>query len=218
VGSQSFLVTRHATRRRLQPEVRRDQILVAAIELITAQGLDFSTRDLARRLSISHPLLFRYFDSKEAILEAVYDEVFIGRYTNELQTILNENATDQIEKWTRFYVAYFPRIYDETWIRIFVASAFNNQMISQRYLRNVVEPLIESLAKDTERHVLGRTSSDRKLRKLSRELAWALHSSMFYTGVRRWIFLLSVPEEVASYVPDKVRAHFTGARSVLDLT
>jgi len=35
-------------------------LMAAAIDLITEQGLAFSTCVLARRLSSSHPLLFRY--------------------------------------------------------------------------------------------------------------------------------------------------------------
>ena len=203
------------TGRRLQPQARREQIVAAAVELITQQGLAFSTRELARRLTISHPLLFRYFQSKEDILDAVYEGVFLGRYTAELRSMIKEESTDPVKKWSRFYAMYFPKIYDETWIRVFAASAFSNEAISRRYLRNVVEPLVEQLAIDTERHVLGAPSEQPSVRDLSRDLAWMLHSSFFYTGVRRWIFQLPVPKDVGAFVSARVESHFTGAKAAL---
>lgn len=141
--------------RRLSPEARDQQIVLAAIELITEQGLNFNTRELALRISVSHPLLFHYFTSKDDILDEVYQEVFAGRYSEELRSILNESASDQIEQWTRFYTLYFPRIQKETWIRIFIASAFSGGGLSRRHLRNIVTPLVDRLAADTEIHVFG---------------------------------------------------------------
>ena len=182
--------------------------------MITEQGLAFSTRELARRLTISHPLLFRYFQTKDDILDAVYEDVFMGRYTAEMRSMIKESA-DPVKKWSRFYAMYFPKIYDETWIRVFAASAFSNQAISRRYLRNVVEPLVEQLAIDTERHVLAVPSEQPSVRNVSRDLAWMLHSSFFYTGVRRWIFQLSVPKDVGAFVSARVESHFHGAKATL---
>lgn len=56
----------------------RDQILVAALELVDAHGVDeFSLRVLAKHLRSSTATLYRHFASKEAILAAV-GELVLG--------------------------------------------------------------------------------------------------------------------------------------------
>ena len=62
--------------RRLAPEVRERQIVLKAVEHFATHGFSGSTRELARQLGVTQPLLYRYFPSKEALIDRVYDEVY----------------------------------------------------------------------------------------------------------------------------------------------
>lgn len=55
----------------------REQVVAAALDLLNEQGLDgFSVAKLGRRLNASGMSLYTYFSSRDALLEAVADEVF----------------------------------------------------------------------------------------------------------------------------------------------
>ena len=63
-------------RRRLQPEIRRQQILDAAVRLFYEVGFEAaSLRDLASRVGINKATIYHYFESKEEILSHIIGEV-----------------------------------------------------------------------------------------------------------------------------------------------
>ena len=65
-----------AARTRLSPEERRKQLLAAAIDLFAEMGFgEAKHADIARRVGVSTAATFVYFPTREALLEAVTDEV-----------------------------------------------------------------------------------------------------------------------------------------------
>lgn len=65
--------------RRARPELSRDRILNAALELIDARGLDtLNMRDLGQALGASTMSVYRHFRNKSELLEAVVDHVVEG--------------------------------------------------------------------------------------------------------------------------------------------
>lgn len=62
------------TRTVKKPDERRDDILQAARELFLTKAYDKTTmQDIMRKLNIAKGTIYHYFDSKEAILEAVVE-------------------------------------------------------------------------------------------------------------------------------------------------
>jgi TetR/AcrR family transcriptional regulator, fatty acid metabolism regulator protein len=56
---------------------KRQQILDAAVRVFAAQGYDKSrVGDVAREAGVAYGLIYHYFDSKEAVLEAVFREAW----------------------------------------------------------------------------------------------------------------------------------------------
>ena len=66
---------------RLQPQDREKQILDAAIEFYSEVGMRGTTRELATRLGVTQGLIYRYFPDKEALINRVYDAVFVENET-----------------------------------------------------------------------------------------------------------------------------------------
>lgn len=58
--------------------MRRQQILDSAIACFAEHGFGVRTRELTKRIGVSQPLLYRYFPSKDAVIEAVIEAVFLG--------------------------------------------------------------------------------------------------------------------------------------------
>ena len=77
---------------RQSTEIRQEQIKQAVLNIIYTDGLkNLSTRNLAKRIGLSEGTIFRHFDSKQAIILAIIDDVkkdFIG----SLRSIANSNA------------------------------------------------------------------------------------------------------------------------------
>jgi len=65
-----------AARTRLSPEDRRKQLLSAAIDLFAEKGFgEAKHADIARRVGVSTAATFVYFPTREALLDAVTEEV-----------------------------------------------------------------------------------------------------------------------------------------------
>jgi AcrR family transcriptional regulator len=84
--------TRPTRRRRLEPADREREILDGAVAFFTEVGFDGGLRDLAKRLGITHQNLFRYFPTTEALIERVYEEVYLSRWQPEWGAILQDTS------------------------------------------------------------------------------------------------------------------------------
>jgi AcrR family transcriptional regulator len=105
--SVSHTATDEAVRRRRsladrKQRVTRDAVVDAVIEAIGEQGLDFSVQDAADRAGVTHRTIYRYFGSREALIDAVgerYEAWLAEQGTTDPETI--EEALAQIEKLFR---------------------------------------------------------------------------------------------------------------------
>src|SRR3984957_9466511 len=107
-------------RRRLDPEDREREILEGAVAFFAEVGFDGGLRDLAKRLGITHQNLFRYFPTKEALIERVYLEVYFNRWQPEWETLLRDTSRPLSARLTDFYTAYLPVVFRYDWVRIFL--------------------------------------------------------------------------------------------------
>lgn len=70
-----------ATRTRLKPEQRREQLLDCARQLIADQGLSSVTmEDIAKQAGVSNPLVYKYFDTRMALLQALFQREYDAYY------------------------------------------------------------------------------------------------------------------------------------------
>src|SRR3981189_2231911 len=66
-----------AKQKRLSSDDRRKEFVAKAPELFSEEGFGGGTRDLARRLGVTQPLLYRYFPSKDDLIKEVYRTVYL---------------------------------------------------------------------------------------------------------------------------------------------
>jgi AcrR family transcriptional regulator len=82
-----------------------DHLLAIAGAVITAEGVDASLRDIARRAGVGLATLLRHFPTREALLDALlrvsFDE--LADKAAELET--SNSAKDALVSWLRDFVA-----------------------------------------------------------------------------------------------------------------
>ncbi len=179
-----------APRRRLSPAERERQILDGAVRFFSEHGLDGQLRDLARELDITHTLLYHYFPTKQALIERVYADLFAARWESEWETLLDDKALDVETKLTRFYTQYAKRILERDWVRVFVFSGLSDRYITDRYFALLGEKLFPRLVRESRRYLGLPNRGQPTPREM--ELLMGLHGSIFYMGMRRWVYGLEM--------------------------
>lgn len=195
--------------------------MAGAVSFFSEHGLDGQLRDLARQLGITHTLLYHYFPTKQALIERVYTEIFEGRWKPEWEALLDDKALDTETKLTRFYSDYARVILKSDWVRIFVFSGLNDRYITDRYFSMLKEKFFPRMVRETRKYRGITSRAKPSAREL--ELLVGLHGSIFYMGIRRWIYGQSFhdtwpsisDESDESYIHDKVLAYLLSVDAVL---
>ena len=191
-------------KRRLSAAERERQIVDKAIEHFTLHGFAGSTRELARQLGVTQPLLYRYFPSKQALIDRVYAEVF--RWAPGWQAGLADRAVPLRERLLRFYGEYARIQLQQSWTRILVFDGLAAGGLYGKYVKimraRVFEPVLAEV-----RHAfrIPGPCSPAEL-DAEAELVWSLHAAIFYLGVRKWIFAQRFPKDLDAAIRQKVDA------------
>src|ERR1700730_9094613 len=95
-------------RRRLDSEDREREIVDGAVAFFAEVGFDGGPRELAKGIGMAHQNLFRYFPTKEALIERVYKEVYLDRWQPEWDTVLHDPAKPLEKRLIDFFESYLP--------------------------------------------------------------------------------------------------------------
>ena len=202
-------------RRRLDPEDREREILDGAVAFFAEVGFDGGLRDLAKRLGITHQNLFRYFPTKEALIESVYKEVYLSRWKTEWETILRDPAKPLETRLVEFYESYLQAIFRYDWVRIFVFAGLKGVGISQRYLDLIQKKVVEPLAIELRRFAGLTVDAKVALSTAELEIAWSLHGEFFYLAIRRWVYDMKTPDDLGPVIRASVVSFLEGAPAAL---
>ena len=206
---------RRTERKRLPREERERLIAREAVRFFCEVGFDGQTRELAKRLHITQPLLYRYFPSKEALIERVYQEVYVNRWKPEWETILDDRARPLRERLLAFYNEYARAILTYEWIRMWMFSGLKGMDLNARYLERLRDRIFTRVVREVRRDY-GLPSPDQvPISEQEFELVWALHASIFYIGIRKWIYGLEIPENLSAVIESLVTAFLDGVPVVI---
>lgn len=201
-------------RRRLTPEAREREIVEGAIQFFAEVGFGGGLRDLAKRLGITHQNLFRYFPTKETLIERVYLEVYFNRWQPEWEILLRDRSRPLATRLIDFYNAYLPVFFRYDWVRIFLFAGLKGVDIPRRYMSIIQTELVEPLALEL-REMAGR-HSDAPPSAQELEIAWGLHGELFYLAIRRWVYGLAVPDDdLSPLIKTSVTRFLDGAPAAL---
>ncbi len=123
--------------RRRHGEIRREQILDAAVKLFSEKGYaGASIRDLAREIGVTEGLLYHYFSSKEQLLEACWKE---RSWRAQLERILADAQGAPVARVLYDVVVDFlETLYKHgPSVRMCVAEMQHNSEMADQYLGNI---------------------------------------------------------------------------------
>jgi AcrR family transcriptional regulator len=205
-----------APRRRNMRAADRERLIVdEAVRFFAERGFDGDIRELAIRLGIAHSALYRHFPSKEALIERVYQEVYLSRWSPDWGALIRDRTLPLKDRLTGFYLSYVAHVFEYNWVRIFVFSGMKSYGITGRYLDLVRREIIEAAAVEL-RHELGLPDvgtgalSEREI-----ETFWGLHGRIFYLAIRKFIYGTPIPRDLDAIVQDAVVSFLDGARTSL---
>jgi AcrR family transcriptional regulator len=201
--------------RRLKREAREQQIVSEAIRYFAEVGFGGDTRALAKRLGVTQPLLFRYFPTKHALVERVYQEVFVSRWNPEWERILADRSRPLRARLVDFYRDYARVVLTPEWVRIFLFSGLTGQDLNQRYLKFISDRVYTRLAEELRAHCELPDPRRRPLEELELEVARLLNEKIFYLGVRKWVYNVAVPTDTDAVIDSLVTAFLNGVPRAL---
>jgi len=202
-------------RRRPSPEDREHEIVQRAVAFFASNGFGASTRDLAKELGITQPLLYRYFPNKEALIDRVYEEVFVRRWNPEWEEWLADRSMTLRERLCRYLKDYGRFVLRSEWVRIFIYAGLNRGGINQKYLARLREPQLMPNASEMRREYGIPDPRNEAELEDELDLVWAMHSSVFYIGVRKWIYELPTPKNLDRVIDLRVEVFLRGVPAVL---
>ena len=199
-------------RKNMRAEEREKAIVSEAVRFFAEVGFEGQTRELAKRMGISHAVIYRHFESKDALIERVYDHIYLRRWNPDWEPLVLDRSRTLEARLTQFYKEYAARVFDYDWVRIFVSSGLKSYDLTGRYLSIIREKIIQPAAVELRIELdcpsVGETPDANEL-----ELFWGLHGSIFYIAIRKYVYNVSVEIDIDTVVEHTVRAFFNGVRA-----
>lgn len=200
---------------RMSPVARERQIVEGAIAFFAEVGLEGQTRELARRLGITQPLLYRYFPSKEDLLDRVYEEVYLKRWKPEWEAMIVDRSLSIGERFRRFEKDYQRTIMTYDWLRIFFSSGLKGTDLPGRYLSRVRDLIFTPVLTEMRREFGLPSPAELPLHAQEYELVFGIHGALVYVGIRRFIYNMDVPMDQDLVFDTEMDAFLAGVGPVM---
>lgn len=200
---------------RMRPEEREQWIVEGATRYFSDNGFDMDTRSLAQHLGITHSLLFRYFPSKDALVERVYRDIFVSRW-NPYWEMLIEDRSRSIElRMHDFFKDYARTVLDREWIRVFFFAGLKGSPLNARFLSMMRQRVLLPLCRELRHSFDLPAVADEEITEFEQELVWGIIGRIVYFGVRKWIYQTAVPGNLSDHIEATIDVFFGGVENVL---
>jgi AcrR family transcriptional regulator len=200
--------------KRLSPEERKRTLLEKAIDYFSEEGFEGGTRELARQLGITQPLIYRYFSTKADLINEVYHAVYVSQWDDGWARTLQTRDRPLRERLRIFYEGYTSAIFNRRWMRIFFFAGLKGLDINKRYIARVSEHLLRPICREM-RVELGFDDKDRPLTQDELDLVWMMHGIIFYQGIREHIYKVSDPVNHPFSIEVAIDMYVTQAKGVV---
>ena len=194
-------------KKRMTPTDRDAQIIRETIRFFADVGMNGQTRELAQRLNITQPLLYRYFPTKQHLIERVYKEVFDKSWKPEWKTNLQDRTVSLRERLINFYSDYTSVIFNYEWMRIYMYSGLAGAELNKKYIRRLEGEILRTICieqsvnsgKKEDQNAITKMKMEKEMEKI-----WNLHGGIFYYGVRKYIYQIKVPVNLHDVIVDSI--------------
>lgn len=218
-GSRKSRNVPHRQRaKRLPAQERRGLIMKEAAVFFSEHGFAASTRDLADRLGVRQALLYKYFESKEALIDTVFDEAFDDSWTAQWSQTLADEGKPLAMRLAAFYSGYSENteslVTGGLRLRLFLRGALDGYPLPARInpilTKALVVPVVADLRRQEGLPDLGKVP----MLAGERELVMLLHGAMIFHHIRAHIYKAPVVD-FATVSPFLIDTYLHGARASL---
>lgn len=175
-------------RRRLPPNERQLLIVEGAVSYFAEVGFEGQVRELAKRLNITNALLFRYFPTKEDLIDRVYQQVYLSRWRSEWDELLKDRNQPLEQRLRKFYRSYLSAIFTYDWVRIFFFAGLRGVNINERYLQLLEAKVVRVICEEVRQAAGLPLPSEVPVSDAERHAVWGLQGQVLYISVRRYIY------------------------------
>jgi len=200
-------------KRRLSPTVREKQIVDEAIQFFAEVGFGGRTRELAKRIGITQPLLYRYFPTKEELIDRVFDEVFVRPLDRGWAERILDRSTPLDERLKAFYIEYGETVHRYEWIRIYMFSGLKGDPLNRRYIRMIEDEFLKPMCGEIRHHCDLPSIESMPIGDMELEQLWILHGGLFYYAVRKNIFHSRVNNDYVKVVVTAIEVLLEGIKA-----
>ncbi len=190
---------------------REAQILEESIRFFADHGFSGSTRDLAKQIGITQPLLFRYFESKEVLIERIYKVVFIDTWKISWEATITDRSKPLRQRLEEFYESYLAVVFDHDWMRLYVHAGVTGVMINHRFVEFFEQRILRPLCVEIRKEF--RLVPPELVPISANEVGylWNFHGGIFYHGVRRQAFRTNSLDNVGVVIRAAIDAFLDSA-------
>jgi AcrR family transcriptional regulator len=200
--------------KRLAAAQREQQIVAEAIRFFAEVGFAGQTRELAQRVGITQPLLYRYFPTKQDLVERVYKEVFFKRIDPAWSKLIVDRSRPLEERLIEFYRRYAGATYTYEWIRLYMFAALAGKDLNRRYIKVVEEEILKPMCVEIRHHCRFARRPDAPVSEAELEHLWVMHGGLFYYAVRKYIYASRVGRDFERVVRRSVAAMLAGIKAI----
>ena len=207
-------LTKLKTKKRLTPSDREQEIIDEAVQFFAEVGFGGRTRDLAKRIGITQPLLYRYFPTKDDLIERVFKEVYLNWIKPDWISQLKDRSVPLEQRLNDYYVSYAEVVHGYEWVRIYMFSGLSGNSMNRRYIRIIEDEFLRPMCEEI-RHECGLPGVDEyPITPLELERIWVFHGGLFYYAIRKNVFHSKVHTDFKSVVESTVNVMLLGAKSM----
>jgi AcrR family transcriptional regulator len=198
--------------KRLPHAERKAQILKTATEFFANNGLTAQTRRLADECGISQRLLYRFFPTKEDLLDEVYRQEILGVFKVTWFAELQDRSRPVEQRIGMFYEDYMKVTLTRKWLRLFMYASLSEANMAPDYISAIVTQLMEIIVREVAEEK-GVTLPDD--RAALHEMGWTLHGAISHYAIRRHLYQASniLPEH--KVIAMHVRTFIVGFESMV---
>jgi AcrR family transcriptional regulator len=178
-------------RKRLSPDERRSHIVEEALQLFAEHGFEANTRILAKRIGVTQPLLFRYFSTKEDLIDATFELAYSRLAKRDWLSFIRQSEGDLRTRLINFFNAYTSVNYDFDWIRLYMFAGLAGGELNRRYIKRITEPMLRAIALEI-RGSMNLSRHETAVTKSELDYIWIFHGGLYYNAIRHRIYGLPV--------------------------
>jgi AcrR family transcriptional regulator len=201
--------------RRLSPNEREDLIVAGAVRYFAEVGFGGDTRSLAAHLGVGHPTLFKYFPSKEALIDRVYQEVFVGRWNPYWETIISNRSESLESRLSQLYKSYCRTVLHYDWIRLFMFAGLKKSGVNIKWLHFIMEHLVKPVCAEVRATFSLPNFETVPPTELELELVLGISSRIVSFALRKFVYGTPVPNDLDPIIEAEIAIFVRGSKAVI---